>query len=283
MANNKFQIIDGSSDRKYFTIIPNYILDHSTPYDRCLYIEMKRIAGETGSCWASTWRLGELAKMSQTQVRKSLNCLLKKNWIVKVGERRGNGGISNVYKIVDIWQINNEFYSDKNKVSIENSPSKGEHQMLRGEHTMLGGEHQVAPNKINEEDIKNKNTQHSFDYLKNLKNNPQDIAELVDRYGVTIQSILDRAEDVIDYCQAKGKTYKNYNAALRNFIKNHLRDHPELARPRMSEQQIKDNQTEMKRLEDMEKPRTPEEQDRINKQMAEIKSNLAEKLAWPKK
>lgn len=155
MAEDKVKIIDDSSDHKYFTIIPNYVLNHSSVYDRCLYIAMKRIAGENGSCWMSTRELANNSQMSQAQVRKSIQYLLAKQWIVKVGEKKGYGGSSNEYKIIDLWQVNNEFYSQR-KVSTLNSPAKGEHTVPTGEHRMLRGEHQVAPNKIHEEEPINK-------------------------------------------------------------------------------------------------------------------------------
>jgi hypothetical protein len=42
-------------NRKYFTAIPNIILDHPELdiYDQMLYIHIKRIAGDNGQCWAS--------------------------------------------------------------------------------------------------------------------------------------------------------------------------------------------------------------------------------------
>ncbi len=54
-------------------------------------------------------------------------------------------------------------------------------------------------------------------YLKDLPT--IDIIELVARYEVPEAFVRARAEDVIDYCEAKGKVYKDYKAALRNFIK----------------------------------------------------------------
>ncbi len=75
-----------------------------------------------------------------------------------------------------------------------------------------------------------KNTLHNNIYstITFLKNLPQDdIKELSDKYSVSSKFIKDRADDVIDYCEAKGKVYKDYKAALRNFIKSHLQRHPE--------------------------------------------------------
>jgi len=47
----KYKIKDESNDRQYFTIIPNYILNHSSAIDKAIYIDMKRVAGENGRCF----------------------------------------------------------------------------------------------------------------------------------------------------------------------------------------------------------------------------------------
>ena len=39
--------------RKYFTQVPNYILDNLTIWEREVYIQIKKIAGEDGTCWTS--------------------------------------------------------------------------------------------------------------------------------------------------------------------------------------------------------------------------------------
>ncbi|MBI3584378.1 MAG: helix-turn-helix domain-containing protein [Nitrospinae bacterium] len=82
---NEIKIEDNSEDKEYFTIVPNYILNHSSVYDRAVYIEMKRIAGESGKCWAGLKTLSERTKMSIGQVKNSLDYLLKRRWIKKVG------------------------------------------------------------------------------------------------------------------------------------------------------------------------------------------------------
>ena len=55
----KIRINYDSSDRKYFTIIPNYIANHSTANDQALYFQMKKHAGEDGECYVSQKTLME--------------------------------------------------------------------------------------------------------------------------------------------------------------------------------------------------------------------------------
>ena len=47
------EIIDESNDKRYFTMLPNYILNHSTANDQALYMQMKKVAGENGRCFLS--------------------------------------------------------------------------------------------------------------------------------------------------------------------------------------------------------------------------------------
>src|SRR3978361_893963 len=110
-----FSVADESGDRKYFTIIPNYILNHSTMYDREVYIQMKRIAGDAGKCWASRTTLANQCGMSVRRLDQSIKYLLEHDWIRRVGTRKiftGEGGIQQVYEyqVVDLWKKNIEFY-----------------------------------------------------------------------------------------------------------------------------------------------------------------------------
>lgn len=59
----------------------------------------------------------------------------------------------------------------------------------------------------------------SFDWIKCVPD--ADVDELAKAFNTTREFVIQRAEDVRDYCEAKGKKYSNYKAALRNFIKSH--------------------------------------------------------------
>ncbi|MCK9370802.1 helix-turn-helix domain-containing protein [Candidatus Dojkabacteria bacterium] len=126
MIKEKINIIDESGDKKYFTIIPNYVLNHSTIYDREVYIQMKRIAGESGTCWISQGKLAKKCGLSVNRVKTSLKYLVEHKWIGYVGKKSvsTNGGEqkTNEYKITDLWQLNNSFYNDKG-VSPDDTPA----------------------------------------------------------------------------------------------------------------------------------------------------------------
>lgn len=112
---NNLHIEDDSSDKKYFTMVPNYILNHSSAIDQALYLQMKRFAGENGVCSASKKTLRKQLGIGKTNLEKSLAYLVDHKWISFNGEYgvMTPGGIQMVarYKVNDIWRMNIEYYS----------------------------------------------------------------------------------------------------------------------------------------------------------------------------
>jgi len=110
----KIIIEDDSGDKNYFTIIPNYIANHSTANDQALYFQMKRFAGEKGICFASEVLLRKKLRIGTKALKKSIQYLLDHKWIREKGfkEIQTKGGIQKIriYAIIDIWKLNNEYY-----------------------------------------------------------------------------------------------------------------------------------------------------------------------------
>jgi hypothetical protein len=118
----QINIKDESGDRKYFTQIPNYIANHSTANDQALYFQMKRYAGEDGQCFATQETLRKKLGIGKQAFNKSLDYLLKKQWIKFVGFTSGKTRPIKTYSIVDIWKLNVMEYeeiSPKTAVSFE--------------------------------------------------------------------------------------------------------------------------------------------------------------------
>jgi len=115
----QIKIQDESGDKKYFTMIPNYILNHSTLFDREVYIQMKRVSGENGTCWMSKKTLAKQCGISKRRLDKSIKYLVEHKWIAQVGTKKVGtyGGIQCVaeYKVADLWDLNNTYYQSKNK------------------------------------------------------------------------------------------------------------------------------------------------------------------------
>lgn len=156
---SKISINDQSGDKKYFTIIPNYIYNHSTIWDREVYCQMKRIAGENGKCWCSQEKLSKQCGISINRLKKSLKYLIEHEWIKKLPSKKvktfkGEQFI-NCYSIADLWRKNIEYY--EKGVSPEDTPKQ-----LRGVTDEIKGCHEnnqgVSPEGYKEEPLNNNHT-----------------------------------------------------------------------------------------------------------------------------
>lgn len=112
--------IDETNDKQYFTIIPNYIANHSSANDQALYFQMKKIVGEkSGICYASEKYFKDKLKIGSKALKKSIKYLLDHNWIKDAGIReiQTAGGVqeSHCYVVVDIWEININHYQGVSK------------------------------------------------------------------------------------------------------------------------------------------------------------------------
>jgi predicted transcriptional regulator len=171
-------------NRKYFTATPNMILDHPELdiYDAMLYIHIKRIAGENGQCWASIRYLAGKMKVSKSQVQKSLQKLLKLGLIRHAGTRKIKTRPRNVYEIVDIWEMNVNYYSNRQNNTSETIENQEEviHNHNNGDCPQYGqtqkdcppyGQTQTAkPNKsIENQKLKRKNFKPKKNHIKEEK------------------------------------------------------------------------------------------------------------------
>ena len=115
---DKIIINDNSGDHKYFSLLPHYILNHSTANDQALYMQMKRYAGETatGTCWASKKTLKEKLNIGHKALTTSIDYLLKRGWIEfkgkKLVETKGGPQLVDEYSVTDIWKQNILYYEN---------------------------------------------------------------------------------------------------------------------------------------------------------------------------
>jgi len=144
---------DNSGDKKYFTIIPNFIANHSSAIDQSLYLQMKKHAGESGVCFVSEKTFREKMKIGRATLKKSIEYLLSHKWIEFAGEKRiqtaGGWQLIRCYRINDIWQTNNEYYKGVSK----RTPLRGQGvsgTTSRGVQNGSQGVSQTTTNKIPE-------------------------------------------------------------------------------------------------------------------------------------
>ncbi len=153
MTKDKY--IDNSGDRKYFAMIPYYIVNHSTAYEQSLYLQMKRIASEKGTCWKSPNEIAKSMGVSPNTVRKYRDKLIKRGWIKKVGTR-GKTKPTDEFEIVDLWGLNIKHYSEKESSTSEQSKRKFNHctkkvQPVNLESSTVGNKEETIKKKPKED------------------------------------------------------------------------------------------------------------------------------------
>lgn len=160
----QIKIKDESGDRKYFTILPNYILNHSRAIDQALYAQIKRIAGDNGKCFAGIGYFAKQLDSTKPTIRKSLKYLIEHNWIKEIKREIVNttGGKQpmRTFQIVDIWEVNVNEYVKGGKNNTYLTTKGGKKDTTRGEKKI------PLIRTINNKNILNKN---NLEKLKQLK------------------------------------------------------------------------------------------------------------------
>lgn len=110
MDGKEIYFQDKSGDKKYFTMLPNIVLNHSTANDQALYCQLKKHAGENGVCFVSERNLMAKLGIGDKALKASFTYLLKRNWVKFEGLKdvMTSGGPQKVksYSVVDIWEEN---------------------------------------------------------------------------------------------------------------------------------------------------------------------------------
>ena len=107
-------IIDDSADKKFFTIIPNFVDDLPlNPNAVRVYLHLKRVSGETGTCWQSTRTLAKACRLSPPSITRATNLLAACGLITKkkVADREGGKWGHCEYRVRNIWNENTTFFT----------------------------------------------------------------------------------------------------------------------------------------------------------------------------
>lgn len=119
MDDKEIYFEDKGGDKKYFTMLPNIILNHSSANDQALYCQLKKHAGENGVCFVSERNLMAKLDIGDKALKKSFKYLLDRGWIKFEGLKdvMTKGGPQKVksYSVVDIWSMNVDHYKGASK------------------------------------------------------------------------------------------------------------------------------------------------------------------------
>lgn len=158
-----FTVFEETGEKKYFTQLPNYILDNLKGSDFIVYCHLKRLAGEHGVAFPSITTLVTRTKLDRNTVKRCLNYLTLNRFITNAGkfDTLTAGGYQKItsYKIVDIWKLNVDFYHDlkggENTVPLEdkgglNDSQRGVKILTKGgENTTTKKNHIIITNNNN--------------------------------------------------------------------------------------------------------------------------------------
>lgn len=116
-----------------------------------------------------------------------------------------------------------------------------------------------------------KKPESSIAWLANIP--PEETTRIAERHNVEEKLVQARAQDVTDYCQAKGKTYADYRAALHNFIKSHIAKYPDSVRKPPSQSEVRGQEIAAV-IAESAVARTPEEQIAYEKKMNALREEM---------
>lgn len=106
-------------DHHYRTEIPNIILEWLKGDELIAYIHLKKICGDSGTCWKTTKNLAKQTGMSERQFRYMSDRLAEptdfRPALITITERKKSDGSSdtNIIKIIDVWRLNGDHYRNK--------------------------------------------------------------------------------------------------------------------------------------------------------------------------
>jgi hypothetical protein len=113
-------------------------------------------------------------------------------------------------------------------------------------------------NKVKDNKLKS-TTNKKYSSLKDL--GEDDFQEIADRYGMPVSFIRTQYEKLVNYCEAKGRVYKNYKAALGNFVVGDITRNGGMIKPKpvvvevkpVIEQSFEEREKARKKIEDIRK------------------------------
>ncbi len=140
MPDPIINIHDESADKKYFTMIPNVVIDNTNMTDLAVYVLMKRAAGETGTFCMGQRAMKKKLGVGHSVISKSIARLLEAKFIVFQGFQivETDGGLQKVkaYTIADVWGENMAAYGPQSKgvpiqAHLDGVPNQAHHARNR--------------------------------------------------------------------------------------------------------------------------------------------------------
>jgi hypothetical protein len=171
---------------------------------KLLYGEINALCNTNGYCWASNQYFANLYGVTTQAISKWVNLLAKAGHIKLKYEYNGKE-----IKQRHIYIIEPEVST--NIVGVSTNDEKGINKRLKG-----------YQQKIKDNNINNNNT-YNIDYLKKLAQG-KNTEYLEEKFSIAKRDVVIVAEYMIDWINAKGKSYKNYRSAMSDWIRRKIED-----------------------------------------------------------
>jgi hypothetical protein len=192
--------------------------------DKDVWWDGKVIQIKRGQLITSILKLSSWLRLAQGTTKRHLNALQKIGQIdIKT---------TNKYTVISIRNYN------KYQINREQNENK----------LITNREQTETTKEYKETKEYNKERDASINYLLNIPSN--DLAEFSIAFICTDRQIINKGQSLYDYCQSKGKVYKDYKAFLRNALRRDFGDRIELQKfnPDLPEEMSEEG---LERLKDM--------------------------------
>ena len=165
-----------------------------------------------GWCYASKETLAKMLGTTKQTVHTILNKLERNNIVER-------NPVTKHLKITIDWYKESIIKSSKETLpTVKKLYSNGKETLPKGSKETLHNNNNI--NKYNNNIKEIYKEKKKFSSLKDIT--PEVIQEIADKYKAPIGFVQLKLEVLKNYCESKGRRYKNYKSALRNFVLNDM-------------------------------------------------------------
>lgn len=199
------RIATGTNDNDILTALIKASLN-ATEYQVVLTVFRKTWGWNKKEDWISYTQFEKLTGKTRPSIWNAIEQLVKKNILVR-DSKQGKQTFYRVNKDFSTWQlVKSAKLVKQTKLVKKTLPTSKENL------TQL-----VKKTKHTKETITKETIQKKYSSLKKIQK--EDIEQIANKYSVPVSFVQSKLDDLKNYCEAKGKRYKNYKSALRNFVK----------------------------------------------------------------
>jgi len=174
------------------------------PATTAVYLSLCRHADSNQKSFPSIKLIGEQHSISISTVQRSLKKLVAYNIIDKERTKSSTGKwLNNTYYLLDksVWKKAIGHARPLDKPQVISDKTTGHFRYTKDTHKK--DTHTLSIARSNS--------------LKNIKE--EELIRISNFYNVPMAFVKSKYDDLINYCERTGRHYKNYLAALRNFVK----------------------------------------------------------------